>query len=102
MAVTAVWVAWSIGVLVGTQMAMLIFAKQATDMAPLPLLLALVQFIVSALLSAAASARSGRGGAPWMPRSLIQIISSLSAVWTAGFVLFNAAATVSGASCTVH
>ena len=89
-------------VLVGTQMAMLIFAKQATEMAPLPLLLALVQFIVSASLSAAASARSGRGGAPWMPRSLIHIVSSLSAVWTAGFVLFNAAATVSIGDCTVY
>jgi drug/metabolite transporter (DMT)-like permease len=94
MAVTAGWLAWSVAVLVGTQMVMLIMAKQATEMSPTPLLLALVQFALSAILSAAVSARGGRGGAPWMPQSLVGVITSLSTVWTAGFVLFNAAATI--------
>ena len=59
MAVTAAWLAWSVAVLVGTQMVMLIMAKQATEMSPTPLLLALVQFAVSAVLCAAGEGSDG-------------------------------------------
>jgi solute carrier family 35 protein E1 len=78
--------------LIATQMVMLIFGKKVTAAAKLPLVLCIAQFTTSATLAAAISLAQGRG-LPWMPRELWWIIIQLSAVWTAGFVLFNASAT---------
>ena len=81
-------------VLVGTQMLMLIYTKRATSSARLPLLLCLAQFSASALLAGACSLFSAGAALPWAPRSLWVVIAPLSLVWTAGFVLFNASATL--------
>ena len=78
--------------LIVTQMIMLIFGKKATTEAKLPLVLCITQFLTSSTLAGLASLAQGRG-LPWMPRELWWIIAQLSAVWTAGFVLFNASAT---------
>eukprot|EP00035_Acanthoeca_spectabilis_P029749 m.6271 g.6271 ORF g.6271 m.6271 type:complete len:333 (-) comp3815_c0_seq2:24-1022(-) len=93
MAVGAAWLAGAVSLLVGTQMVMLIFGKLATQAAPLPLLLCIAQFVASAGLAAGASIANGRG-IPVMPSSLLPSVGMLSAVWTAGFVLFNASAAV--------
>eukprot|EP00040_Diaphanoeca_grandis_P007178 m.39978 g.39978 ORF g.39978 m.39978 type:complete len:318 (+) comp18351_c0_seq1:401-1354(+) len=85
----------SVVLLVSTQMVMLIFTKKATTQEKLPLLLCLVQFVISASLAAAVSLygqRSGERRLPVMPRTLYKIIVPLSVVWTLGFVLFNASA----------
>jgi drug/metabolite transporter (DMT)-like permease len=80
-------------VLCATQMLMLVYGKKATSDAPLPLALCFVQFATSALFAGAICAmRTGR--LPWSPRELWPTITSLAAVWTAGFVLFNASAAV--------
>ena len=83
---------WILG-LVLTQMMMLVYGKNATSEAQLPLVLCFVQFATSALLAAAICAvRTGR--LPWSPRELWVTICSLAGVWTAGFVLFNASTAV--------
>mmetsp|Transcript_30922 Transcript_30922/g.92859 ORF Transcript_30922/g.92859 Transcript_30922/m.92859 type:complete len:320 (-) Transcript_30922:124-1083(-) len=87
------WLVVAVAVLVGTQMVMTIFSKMATQAAPLPLLLCVVQFVTSAMLACVVSIAKGNG-VPVMPRSLLTVVATLSAVWTAGFVLFNASATV--------
>jgi len=79
--------------LIATQMVMLVFGKKATSVAPLPLVLCIAQFMTSVILSAGIALFS-HGSIPWMPRSLWKHIVPLSAVWTAGFVLFNASAAV--------
>jgi hypothetical protein len=68
-------------------------ALQATQAAPLPLLLCIAQFVTSAGLAGTVSVMQGHG-LPIMPRSLWTTVGMLSAVWTAGFVLFNASAAV--------
>eukprot|EP00037_Helgoeca_nana_P037020 m.14173 g.14173 ORF g.14173 m.14173 type:complete len:319 (-) comp8301_c0_seq2:285-1241(-) len=93
MAVSAGWLAAAVALLVGTQMVMLIFGKLATQAAPLPLLLCIAQFVTSAGLAGTVSVMQGHG-LPIMPRSLWTTVGMLSAVWTAGFVLFNASAAV--------
>ncbi|CAE7640620.1 PPT2 [Symbiodinium sp. CCMP2456] len=79
--------------LVITQLLMIIFAKRCTSHAPLPLLLCLAQFAISVILSSSAS-KAASEGAPRLlaPRAVLPDILPLSAVWTGGFVMFNAAA----------
>ncbi|CAE7572180.1 PPT1 [Symbiodinium natans] len=94
-----------IALLVITQLLMIVFAKRCTGQAPLPLLLCLAQFTISAVLSSSAShalsrSRKSKAGnaAPGTPAQLLAPwtvladILPLSAVWTGGFVMFNAAA----------
>ena len=84
-------VALSIGALIVTQMAMLVFGKKVTTIVSLPLVLCMAQFSTSVFLAGASYLITGRG-LPWMPRELWRTIVPLSLVWTAGFVLFNASA----------
>ena len=86
----------AIVVLVSTQMVMLIYTKRATGAARLPLLLCFAQFLTSTVLAGAYKAlrSTPRFALPWAPRSLWRVLGALSAVWTGGFVLFNASASL--------
>ena len=86
----------AIVVLVSTQMIMLIYTKRATGAARLPLLLCFAQFLTSTVLAGAYKAlrSTPRFALPWAPRSLWRVLGALSAVWTGGFVLFNASASL--------
>lgn len=86
----------AIVVLVSTQMVMLIYTKRATSAARLPLLLCFAQFLTSTVLAGAYKAlrSTPRFALPWAPRSLWRVLGALSAVWTGGFVLFNASASL--------
>lgn len=87
----ASWLVTAVALLIVTQMIMLVFGKKATSAAPLPLVLCIAQFATSVILSSVI-AMFMRGSVPWMPRTLWRHVVPLSAVWTAGFVLFNASA----------
>jgi len=77
--------------LVSTQLIMIIYTKRCTTQAPLPLLLCLAQFVVSTVLSAVAVTLTSNNHL-LAPRAVLPDILPLSAVWTGGFILFNAAA----------
>jgi drug/metabolite transporter (DMT)-like permease len=100
----------AIGVLVSTQMLMLIFTKRVTDRQRLPLLLCQTQFVISSFLSylfifvrqrtlfqqkSSKQVKVNQHSCYLMPKQvLLQSAGPLSLCWTLGFVLFNASASL--------
>jgi drug/metabolite transporter (DMT)-like permease len=102
----------AIGVLVSTQMLMLIFTKRVTDRQRLPLLLCQAQFVISSFLSylfifvrhrhrtvfqkkSSKEVKVNQHYCYLMPTQvLLQSAGPLSLCWTLGFVLFNASASL--------